>query len=218
LIRVGRTDSTENAVDAGQWLGARRIGLKKKQAEFNLGEHLRTLRQRQGLSQRELARRAGLTNGTVSLIEQNEISPSVASLRKLLNAFPMSLSEFFSLKPPPEDQIFFNANELPEISGKLHAKNGKISMRQIGGSRSQKLQLLLERYSPGADTGEAMLQHDGEEAGIILRGRIEITVGNRKQVLTRGCAYLYDSRLPHRCRNIGKEECVLISACTPPYL
>jgi transcriptional regulator with XRE-family HTH domain len=192
--------------------------LRKKETEFNLGEHLRKLRQNHGLSQRELARRAGITNGAVSLIEQNESSPSVASLRKLLNVFQMTLAEFFSLEPPPEDQIFFRIRDLPEIAGALHAKNGQILMRQIGGSHSQKLQMLFERYAPGADTGEAMLQHEGEEAGIILRGRIEAIVGKRRQVLTRGCAYLYDSRLPHRFRNIGKDEAVIISACTPPYL
>ncbi|HPE72850.1 MAG TPA: helix-turn-helix domain-containing protein, partial [Candidatus Competibacter sp.] len=45
---------------------------------FDLGTRLRAVREQYGLSQRELARRAGVTNGTISLIEQNKNSPSVA--------------------------------------------------------------------------------------------------------------------------------------------
>jgi mannose-6-phosphate isomerase-like protein (cupin superfamily) len=61
-----------------------------------------------------------------------------------------------------------------------------------------------------------MLGHDGEEAGVVIRGRIEITVGEARRVLGPGDAYYYDSRTPHRFRNIGKEPCEIISVCTPP--
>ncbi|MGH8315339.1 MAG: helix-turn-helix domain-containing protein, partial [Steroidobacterales bacterium] len=43
--------------------------------------HLRAVRSMYGLSQRELAKRAGVTNGMISLIEQNRVSPSVSSLK-----------------------------------------------------------------------------------------------------------------------------------------
>ena len=64
----------------------------------------------------------------------------------------------------------------------------------------------------------AMLRHESEEGGIIIEGQIEITVDGKRHVLGPGDAYLFDSRLPHRFRNISDEECVIISACTPPYL
>jgi mannose-6-phosphate isomerase-like protein (cupin superfamily) len=76
--------------------------------------------------------------------------------------------------------------------------------------------LLHERYEPGGDTGAAALAHPGEEAGIIVRGAIEVTVGARTKVLQAGDAYAFDSRLPHRFRNIGSEPCEIVSACTPP--
>ena len=66
---------------------------------FDVGSRLRAIRQRHGLSQRELARRAGVTNGLVSLIEKNRVSPSVNSLQKLLDGIPMSLAEFFAADP-----------------------------------------------------------------------------------------------------------------------
>lgn len=69
---------------------------------------------------------------------------------------------------------------------------------------------------PGTDTGEDMLSHESEESGIVISGSIEITVNNQVQVLNAGDAYLFDSRLPHRFRNISEEDCTVVSACTLP--
>lgn len=48
---------------------------------MDTGTRLKLVRERNNLSQRELARRSGLTNSTISQIEQNRVSPSVSSLK-----------------------------------------------------------------------------------------------------------------------------------------
>src|ERR671939_529654 len=76
---------------------------------------------------------------------------------------------------------------------------GAISYRQVGRSlRGRALQMIHERYAPGADTGRALLSHEGEEAGVVVRGRIEVTVAGQRRILGPGEAYAFDSRLPHR--------------------
>jgi transcriptional regulator with XRE-family HTH domain len=176
----------------------------------DVGARLKMLRDMYGLSQRELAKRARVTNGSVSLIELNEVSPSVASLKKILCGFPMSLAEFFALEVKPHAQVFYQAGELTERG------SGLISLRQVGGNLSgRKLQMVHECYEAGADTGETMMAHAGEEAGIVVSGRIEITVGSRRKVLQPGEAYYFNSRIPHRFRNAGPESCVLVTAGVP---
>ena len=54
--------------------------------------------------------------------------------------------------------------------------------------------VLHEVYAPGADTGSEMLAHAGEEGGIVVNGRIEVTVGGQTQVLGPGDAYYFSSR------------------------
>lgn len=76
--------------------------------------------------------------------------------------------------------------------------------------------MLVECYAPGADTGEVMLRHEAEEAGVVLAGELEVTVGDQRRVLKAGEAYYFDSRLPHRFRNLGKEEARLVTASSPP--
>ena len=68
-----------------------------------------------GLSQRELARRAGVTNGLISLVEMNRVSPSVSSLKKVLDGIPMSLAEFFTARLNKRTPVFYGADELVEI-------------------------------------------------------------------------------------------------------
>jgi len=94
--------------------------------------------------------------------------------------------------------------------------NARLSLRQLGNAAAHSLQILHEHYPPGTDTGPDMLSHEGEEAGIVVSGVIEITVDDQVRVLNPGEGYLFNSRLPHRFRNIGDKDCVVISACTPP--
>jgi transcriptional regulator with XRE-family HTH domain len=178
----------------------------------DIGTRLKLVRQIFGLTQRELARRAGVTNGAISLIEQNRVSPSISSLKKILDGIPLSLADFFTLNFSPSDNVFFTAEELTEIS-----YDPAISMRMIGRKvKDRSLQMLRETYQPGADTGDAMLRHDGEECGIVVSGSVILTVGVQERVLSPGDAYYFRSDIPHRFRNPGPEPCVLISANSPP--
>ena len=63
-----------------------------------------------------------------------------------------------------------------------------------------------------------MLEHNAHEGGIVISGELEVTVGSQVKILGAADAYLFDSRVPHRFRNIGNEDAVVVSACTPPYL
>ncbi|OYY05017.1 MAG: XRE family transcriptional regulator, partial [Acidocella sp. 35-58-6] len=163
-------------------------------------------------TQRELARRAGVTNGAISLIEQNRVSPSISSLKKILDGIPLSLADFFTLNFSPSDNVFFTGAELTEISF-----GDNISYRMVGRRiAGRALQMLHETYQPGADTGEAMLRHTGEECGVIISGCLAVTVGASEKTLYPGDAYYFRSDIPHRFRNPGDTPCILVSANSPP--
>lgn len=181
---------------------------------MDIGQRLKQIRTERGLSQRELATRAGLTNGTISLIETDKTSPSVASLKSLLDAIPISMAEFFgAIEQSGTPQVFYRADDFTELAPD---GPGQVSLRQLGNARDHTLQVLHETYPPGADTGPEFLSHEGEEAGIITRGQIELTVGEAVEMLSVGDGYLFDSRVPHRFRNVSDGACEIVSALTPP--
>ncbi len=181
--------------------------------DSDLGFRLRMVRLRHQLSQRALAKKAGVANATISLIESGNTSPSVSALKRILAGIPMTLAEFFSDElPGMKSEVFYRAQELTEISG-----GEGISYRQIGSAKAgHALQILYESYEIGADTGLIMLRHEGEEGGVILSGRLEVTVGESTRVLGVGDAYYFNSREPHRFSNVGTQVCTLVSACSPP--
>ncbi|WP_027487535.1 cupin domain-containing protein [Allorhizobium undicola] len=178
---------------------------------IDIGSRLRHLRLANKLSQRELAKRAGVTNSTISLIESNASNPSVGALKRILDGIPIGLAEFFSYEPEKPAKAFYASEDLVEIG------KGAISYRQVGENLfGRSLQILKECYQPGADTGKVLLVHDGEEGGIVLSGRLEVTVDGERRILGPGDAYYFESRRPHRFRCVGPVPCEVISACTPP--
>lgn len=177
----------------------------------DIGARLKMIRAQLGLSQRQLARQSGVANATISQVEAGKINPTVSMLKKILDGVPLGLGEFFADDLQPQERKFFRADELIEIA------EGGVSYRQVGAHLAGKsIQLLKECYQPGAGTGRHELTHEGEECGIVLSGRLEVTVGDEVAVLGRGDAYYFRSSLPHQFRNVGNEPCELITACSPP--
>ncbi len=179
--------------------------------ENEIGCRLQRLRERSGLSQRALARQAGVANATISQIESGKLNPTVSMLKKVLDGVPIRLSEFFADGDDEPGQIFYRAADLTEIT------DGGVSYRQVGANlANRQIQFLKECYAPGTSTGRHALVHEGEECGLIISGRLEVTVDEQSTVLRPGDAYYFASSRPHQFRNPGPDPCELISACTPP--
>jgi len=178
---------------------------------MEVGDRLKKIRQMHGLSQRELAKRVGLTNSTISMIERNTVSPSISSLKRILSGISMSISEFFTLDLEQQSQVVFKADELIDIGG------DGVELKLVGCNDSNaQLAFLIEKYEPNSKTGTEMISHPGEEAGTIIEGNIEITVAGQTYKLTKGDSYKFSTQLPHQFINRSKKMCKIISAHTPP--
>ncbi|MBN9247911.1 MAG: helix-turn-helix domain-containing protein [Hyphomicrobium sp.] len=182
-------------------------------SELAVGSRLKSVREAAGLSQRELAKRAGVTNATVSMIEQETHAPSLASLHRLLAAIPISLADFFALPVSQKNALFYDAADLAVVS------RGAADLRVLGSERREKkLQMFIERYKPGAGTGEDPIVFDGETAVVVVQGTIEVEADGEIRRLTKGGGYQLFGRVPYRLRNIGKIEAIIACACTPPII
>jgi len=178
-----------------------------------VGARLKAVREAAGLSQRELAKRAGVTNATVSTIEQEAHSPSLASLHRLLAAIPISLAEFFALPVSQKNALFYDKEALAVVT------RGAADLRVLGSERREKkLQMFIERYKPGAGTGADPMVYDGETAVIVLEGTIEVEADGEVKRLTAGGGFQLFGRVPHRVRNVGKTTALIACACTPPII
>ena len=179
---------------------------------LDVGKQVRLIRRKRDLSQRELARRVGVSNGTISQIERGNSDPSFSLLMKVLDGLGVSISEFFDEGINHQKKIFFTREDFIDIG------SGNVKFMQFGPHQhGRAMQMLKEVYPAGASTGKKLLAHDGEEAGIIISGRMEISVGEEVRILKEGEAYYFNSTVPHSFRNVGNGPCELISCCTPPF-
>ena len=81
---------------------------------FSLGDKLRQLRSERNISQRDLARMAGLSPNSVSLIERDETSPSVSTLQSLATALNVRMSYFFE-EETPSSVLHIKSGSRPKI-------------------------------------------------------------------------------------------------------
>jgi transcriptional regulator with XRE-family HTH domain len=177
-----------------------------------VGKHLREMRRRRNLPMRELAIRSGISHSTISLIERDRISPTVDTLGAILDALGTTLPGFFSgIHSAVPASPFYPVQDSIEIGN-----SDSVSYRMIGVNfPNRQLLLLRETYAPGADSGEAFA-HNAQEAGIVITGAVEVTVGDQTRVLLPGDGYYFDSRQSHRFRNVDGRPSEIVSAVTPP--
>lgn len=140
------------------------------------------------------------------------MSPSVDTIAAIVDALGTTLAAFFSDLPQPEPASpVYAAADLPEIGS-----SADVSYRMVGIDHPERRLLMLhETYAPGADSGTAFA-HEAQEAGIVVRGTIELTLGARTFILQKGDGYYFDSRTPHRFRDASGEGSEIVSAVTPP--
>jgi transcriptional regulator with XRE-family HTH domain len=190
-----------------------RASSSSEASDLAVGARLKAVRLREGLSQRELAKRSGVTNATISLIEQESHAPSLASLHRILTAIPISMADFFAIPVTDRNALFYEAKDLTVVS------RGAADLRVLGSERrDKKLQLFIERYKPGASTGEEPITFDGETAAIVIQGKIEVEIDGEMRRIGEGGGYQLFASRPYRLRNAGKTTAVVVCACTPPFL
>ncbi|MCD9459861.1 helix-turn-helix domain-containing protein [Marinibactrum halimedae] len=170
----------------------------------DIGERLRFIRDVRGWSQRQLARRAGVTNSAISQMEQGRISPSVASLKKVLDGIPISLADFFSLDLKAQARCFYPHNSMPN-SG----VQGVIS-KLVGFDKPNRgLSMEWQSLPPGSDTGSSLITADEDRAGVVFSGAIELTVGVDSSLMGPGDGFYLCALRPYRIRNLSEEPCII---------
>ncbi|MBV7435838.1 HTH-type transcriptional regulator PuuR [compost metagenome] len=191
-----------------QWQAMTDNPLTGKGMDKSMGERLAATRRRLGLSQRRVAELSGLTHGAICMIEQNKVSPSVASLQKLLSVYELPLSRFFA-EEERTPSVVIKAEQLIELGSQ------GVSMKLVhNGNNRRQLGFMLETYAPGTDTG-GQVKHLGEEVGTVLEGSVLLTLAGQTYRLNAGDSYVIDTGEPHSFSNPSGQSCRIVSAHTP---
>jgi transcriptional regulator with XRE-family HTH domain len=167
--------------------------------DASIGERIRVLRRQRGLSLQQVAQAAEVSLGYLSQIERGLSSPSVRDLMRVAVALRVDISFFFEAAAPGgegTDPIVVRVAERQEV-----AFQAGITKQRLTPPGRASLQVYLITLEPGGRSGEALYAHDGEEAGLVLQGRLHLTVEDRDFLLNEGDSFRFLSRRPHRFAN-----------------
>ncbi len=179
---------------------------------FSLGEKLRQLRSERKISQRDLARMAGLSPNSISLIERDETSPSVATLQSLASALKIRMSYFFEEKTP-SSILLIKANSRPKID------NEGVVIEGMGKTLpEQELEpFLITLGSKTGSGGERQVVHTGHEFVYCLLGKIEYVIDGEVYLIEEGDVLIFEATLPHLWRNPFNDEAKFILLLQTPH-
>ncbi len=188
----------------------KREGKVRPAADVNasaLGAHLRQLRARRKLSLAQVAEAVGISVGFLSAMERSQMSGSVGTLRKLARFYKTNILEFFDTNGGSSRQV------RPEERKILEAGSG-VRMELLAWGNTV-MEPHLFRVAPESGSGDPYT-HEGEEFIYVLKGDLEITVDGEEYRLKPGDSFYFESATPHRWKNPGRKETLLLWINTPP--
>ena len=175
---------------------------------MNIGEKLKELRLRNGLTLEELAARSELTKGFLSQVERDLTSPSISTLEDLLEALGTNLAEFF--KSEKEEKIVFSQQDFF-----VAEKDAYTIEWIIPNAQKNEMEPILLTLHPH-ERSMLMESHNGEEFGYVLKGTLTLVKGNKHYRLKAMETFYLDGKTSHYLENTGSSDAKILWITTPP--
>jgi transcriptional regulator with XRE-family HTH domain len=188
---------------------------------------LRAERERRGVSLRKLAREVGISASALSQIETGRSRPSVTTLYALVSALGLSLDALFT---DDGERGAGRAGAAAEAAGEgtralrnagksppdtfIRRARGRESLEFTSGVRWEQLnapgdpvEVLWLTYEAGSASGRdgEFMRHAGREYGIVLSGRLSVSIWFDTYELGPGDAISFASTAPHHLCAMGSE-------------
>lgn len=177
---------------------------------MEIGEKIKRLRLRHGLTQEELALRCDLSKGFISQLERDQTSPSIATLKDILECLGTNLKGFFNEQE--DEKIVFGADDVFTAED---TDQGTLIHWLIPNAQKNGMEPILLELMPGCATVTDD-PHGGEEFGHVLSGVIHVIIGEKVHKARKGESFYFHPTAPHTLENRGKSPARIIWVASPP--
>ena len=156
----------------------------------DIGTKLHKERDRVGISQRELARRIGLSASMISQIESGQSKPSVSTLYAIVTELGVSVDDIFSGANGAAEEP--GTPDGPKRDGGTHhgplvrvedrhviELDSQVRWERLTSHQHEDVDFLEVVYDVGGSSAsdEKMMRHPGREYGLVLEGRLGVLLG-----------------------------------------
>ena len=177
---------------------------------LEIGEKIKRLRTANNLTQEELANRAYLTKGFISQLERDLTSPSIVTLKSILDVLGEELADFF--RDVKHEKVLFDKKA--RVLSSTSTEQMEVELL-VPSAPSRLMDPVLVSLEPGASP-ETHLGHEGEEFGFLLQGRVTLWVDKKAYRMRKGDCFYFASDKEHQLHNSGKTTAKLLWIVSPP--
>ncbi len=184
---------------------------------MQLGALIRKNRRAKELTIQKVACSVGYSVSYISSVERGIISPSAEALQVICRFLEIDLDEVLNEETekdsPAQTALVVRKNQRKRFAH----PNSNVSYELISPDFRHGIELLKATAKPGERAGNPPFSHQGEEVVLILKGKVEMHVGEDIYILEEGDSiYITDSWVPHYWVAAGDEEVQLYGCVVPP--
>jgi transcriptional regulator with XRE-family HTH domain len=182
---------------------------------------MRALRKVRGLTLKTLSQATGISLSYLSMIERNAANPSTDVLTGIANALGVDVSWFFMSRPgrgPLERQSVVRADarrNLNILYGTPSQEVGYSDML-LSGTIGGAFYMAICTFAPGSKSpNKPMISHEGEQHAVVIKGALELTLGDEVITLKEGDSYSFSTEINHSVQNaLSEVETTIVWAVT----
>jgi transcriptional regulator with XRE-family HTH domain len=178
---------------------------------LNTGKSIQSLREQRKITLRALARESDISPGYLSQIENGKVDPSLSVLTRLALALKVPLYSLL-LNEETAAHTLVRYNE----RNKVIFGNEGIETEIIHMDYAKRFDLTIISLRPNCASSEAPVIHEGDECILVSIGKLKVEFVNESLDLDVGDSLYFDSTIPHRLVNVGKDICKFIHSHSPP--
>ena len=173
-----------------------------------VGEHVRRLRERAGLSLRALAARTEFSPSFLSQLENGQVSPSIHSMEKIANALGVTLGSFFGDLAAREGELVTRSGERRRLASSWSSAEVE-ALSPMDPHR--RLEPLLITLHPGGRSGKRPVAHRTEQFALVLEGTVTLRLGHEEHQLSKGDSVTLPANELRLWANDGRTtDCVVV--------
>ncbi len=168
--------------------------------DYNIGQKIKALRKGQKLTLQDVADEIGFSPALISQIENNNVSPPIATLSKIAQFFDVKMSHFFEdteSSVPYEIVRREDRRQINRVISTIGTNHGYSYEALSYRKTNKKMEPFLLTVNERAEE-ETLYSHEGEEFLLIMEGTAEIILDNDRFTLNAGDAVYLDSSVKHR--------------------
>ena len=187
--------------------------VKEELKELNLGQKIKTLRQRKGWSLQQMTDKTHLSVPLLSQIESEVVAPPVATLLKISKALNVNIGYFFQEEESGKRAVIVRKNERKQVFRRIHEDPSKVGYyyESLAYPKADKhMEPFQVQFEVKKKEDLIFFNHKGEEFVFVLEGQIEFNYEDETFILEPGDSLYFDSSSPHAFRAVGKKSALAI--------